>query len=178
MEVRKRRPVRRLRHRLALETYRGEVTASFTACVAGKQDLFVSSDIVGIFRQALWRASDRYQCEVLIYCFMPDHLHVALHGRTPSSDLWKAMTLFKQVTGHWLARHLPRVQWQKDFFDHILREEDELVRQLRYIADNPVRRGLVTEWHAYPFTGSEVLDLWERSHGSGDSQGPGPPWAR
>ena len=69
------------------------------------------------------------------------------------------MKLFKQLSGHWLARNLSGVKWQKDFYDHILREEDELMKHLRYIAENPVRRGLVAEWNEYPFTGSEVFDL-------------------
>jgi REP element-mobilizing transposase RayT len=90
---------------------------------------------------------------------MPDHLHVVLQGREPSSDLRKAMTLFKQVTGYWLARHVPAIRWQKDFFDHVFRDDNELERQLRYIAENPVRRGLVADWREYGFTGSDAYDL-------------------
>jgi len=69
------------------------------------------------------------------------------------------MTLFKQLSGYWLARLIPPVRWQKDFFDHVLRDDDELERQLRYVAGNPVRRGLAEGWHEYPFTGSDVYDL-------------------
>jgi len=69
------------------------------------------------------------------------------------------MTLFKQLTGYWLARHIPPVRWQKDFFDHVLRDDDELERQLRYVAENPVRRGLLADWREYGFTGSDVFDL-------------------
>jgi REP element-mobilizing transposase RayT len=159
MEVRKRRPVRRLKHRLASEAYQREVAAAFTACIAGRGEFYVDDDTFAIFLPTLRRASDRHQCRVLIYCFMPDHLHVALRGMTPEADLWKAMSLFKRLSGYWLARHRPGVRWQKDFFDHVFREEDELVRQLRYIAANPVRRGLAEGWHEYPFTGSDVYDL-------------------
>ena len=159
MEIRKRRPARRLRHRLAPEAYRGDVAASFTACIAGKHELFTDSDTVAIFLGALRRASDQYECKVLIYGFMPDHLHVVLQGRGPSSDLRKAMALFKQLTGYRLARHVPAIRWQKDFFDHVLRDNDELGRQLRYIAENPVRRGFVADWREYGFTGSDAYDL-------------------
>ena len=157
--VRKRRPVRRLKHRLSLEAYRGEVAATFTACIAGKRELFTDSDTVAIFLGALRRASIEHQCQVLIYCFMPDHVHIALRGVAASSNLWRAMTLFKQLSGYWLARLIPAVRWQKDFFDHVLRDDDELERQLRYVAGNPVRRGLAEGWHEYPFTGSDVYDL-------------------
>ena len=86
--------MRRHKHRLAMEAFRGEVAATFTSCIVGKWELFVSENTVAIFRQALRCASDYHQCQVLIYCSMPDHLHLALRGTTASSDLWKVMTLF------------------------------------------------------------------------------------
>ena len=168
MGVCNRRPARRLRHRLATEAYRGEVAASFTACIAGKHELFTNGDTIAIFLGALRRASGQHECKVLIWCFMPDHLHVVLQGRGPSSDLRKALTLFKQLTGYWLARHIPAVRWQKDFFDHVLRDDDELDRQLRYIAENPVRRGLVADWREYGFTGSDAYDLGTQLSGDQD----------
>jgi len=168
MGVCNRRPARRLRHRLTPEAYRGEGAASFTACIAGKHDLFTNSGAVAIFLDALRRASDQHQCQVLIYCFMPDHVHLALQGVAPTSNLWRAMTLFKQLTGYWLARHIPAVRWQKDFFDHVLRDDDEVERQLRYIAENPVRRGLAGDWQEYAFTGSDVYDLGTLFAGSKD----------
>jgi REP element-mobilizing transposase RayT len=90
---------------------------------------------------------------------MPDHLHLVLQGKTPSADLRKAMSIFKQLTGYWLAQNSQVVHWQKDFYDHVLRNEDELMRQLRYIAGNPVRRGISVGSDEYPFTGSDAYDL-------------------
>ena len=69
------------------------------------------------------------------------------------------MTLFKQLTGYWLARYIPAVRWQKDFFDHVLRDDDDLDRRLRYIAENLARRGIVADWREYGFTGSDAYDL-------------------
>jgi REP element-mobilizing transposase RayT len=90
---------------------------------------------------------------------MPDHVHLALRGTSPEADLWKAMSLFKQLSGYRLARRSAAFRWQKDYFDHVIRGEDELATQLGYIAHNPVRRGLASRVDAYPFTGSDVFDL-------------------
>jgi REP element-mobilizing transposase RayT len=90
---------------------------------------------------------------------MPDHLHVVFLGEKPDSDSWKAMVSFKQQSGYWLRLYHPGVQWQKGFFDHIIRSDAALALQVRYIAENPVRKGLVTEWDAYPYTGSFGFDL-------------------
>jgi putative transposase len=90
---------------------------------------------------------------------MPDHVHTVLRGTVPGSDLWKTMSLFKQFTGYWLSRNRPGMRWQGDFFDHLIRDDEELKRHLRNIAENPVRRGLVDDWRTYPFLGSDVCDL-------------------
>ena len=67
---------------------------------------------------------------------MPDHLHAILafpreSGMKISTKNWK-----KFVAG----KH--GVDWQRDFFDHRLRNEAELQEKTSYILMNPVRKGL------------------------------------
>ena len=90
---------------------------------------------------------------------MPDHVHLLVSGQSESSDAWAAVALFKQRTGFWLGKHRQGVCWQKDFFDHIIRRDEDLGAQVRYIAGNPVRKGLVRDWREYPFTGFIEVDL-------------------
>lgn len=47
-----------------------------------------------------------------------------------------------------------RIHWQKDFYDHIIRNHEDIAVQVKYILDNPVRKGLVSSWQEYPFKGS------------------------
>ena len=51
--------------------------------------------------------------------------------------------------------------WQSDFYDHIFRRDESFANQIRYIANNPVRRGLVENWEHYPCTGSIGFNLKE-----------------
>lgn len=146
-------------HRLPRDAYRGCIAASFTACVAQRLPLFTEKVIVERFAQILRESSRRHSTAVVLYCFMPDHAHIVLQGRDPRADTWRAMVAFKQRTGYWLKKNSRGVAWQKDFFDRIIRSNDELVRMLRYIADNPVRAALVDAWHEYPFIGSDVYNL-------------------
>jgi REP element-mobilizing transposase RayT len=53
-----------------------------------------------------------------------------------------------------LSKNKTGVAWQKDFYDHVIRKHEDVVAQVKYVLDNPVRKGLVSEWHDYPFTGS------------------------
>jgi putative transposase len=153
------REIREKTHRLPLEHYRGDITVAFTACVREEAALFVSRDIVSVFTQSLANAMQKNQCEVFVYCFMPDHAHIIVHGRDRQSDAWRGMVAFKQHTGFWLARHWPAFAWQKDFYDHIIRADEDLGAQIRYVANNPVRKGLVSHWHEYPYTGAIGFDL-------------------
>jgi putative transposase len=153
------RKVRERPHRLPREFYQGEVAVAFTACVADGQPLFAEAEVVNAFVSQLGASAERNRCSVLIYCFMPDHLHVILQGNEPSADTWKAMVDFKQQSGFWLRKHRLEVRWQKDFYDHVVRANEDLGAQVRYVANNPVRRGLVQNWEDYPFTGAIGIDV-------------------
>ena len=70
------------------------------------------------------------------------------------SDVMKAMVSYKQKTGYWLSVNRPEIRWQKDFYDHIIRTDEKVSVQIRYILDNPVRKKLVKSWQDYPYKGS------------------------
>lgn len=106
----------------------------------------------------LERAGCAFNCTVQIYCFMPDHLHVLLVGMEDDSDMLAAMTRFKLLSGLWFDRKkLPG--WQGGFHDHIVKGSRDWQNHAWYIAQNPVRAGLVAEPLAYPFTGAIGHDL-------------------
>jgi putative transposase len=89
-----------------------------------------------------------------VYCFMPDHQHLIITGMRSDSDIRKVLVSYKQRTGFWMSINKPGMRWQKDFYDHIIRENENIGVYVRYILDNPVRKGLVSSWQDYPFKGS------------------------
>ena len=125
----RRPPIREKHHRLPRGCYRGQVTVAFTACVDGGSPLFTDAQVVGSFTERLQTAVEKHQCVVFIYCFMPEHQHLIVHGNSPQADTWRAMVDYKQLTGFWLGRHRPDVKWQKDFYDHIIRADEDLGRK-------------------------------------------------
>jgi putative transposase len=130
------------------------VLVAITACIRDGRPLFANAITVNASLHALRLATAHFECSVPIYCFMPEHLHLIVRGSSPDADTWAAITSFKQRSGFWIAAHHPQFHWQKDYWDHVIRRDEDLRAQIRYIADNPVRRGLVTRWEEYPFTGS------------------------
>ncbi|NLE42016.1 MAG: metalloregulator ArsR/SmtB family transcription factor [Lentisphaerae bacterium] len=79
---------------------------------------------------------------------MPDHLHLIVSIR-PDLGL-------RSVIGNWKryqATHLG-LEWQANFFDHRLRDEEEFRDKAAYIRMNPVRKELSETRETWPF----VLD--------------------
>lgn len=155
-------------HRLPRNSYCGHVVVAITACIRERRPLFNQADAVNACIEALRIAVKRSECTVPIYCFMPEHLHLVLRGTSGVADAWAALAAFKQRSGFWIAGHYPEHSWQKDFWDHVMRGSEDVRAHICYVANNPVRRGLVTEWNAYPFTGSIGHDVQAMLEGSGD----------
>lgn len=141
-------------HRLAHEFYIGDFSVSFTLCLKNKIDLFIEPEIVNTFTNLLSLIIENKDCIIPLYCFMPDHLHLIIKGNNKESDLINALISYKQKTGYWMKQNLKTGCWQKDFYDHIIKKDQELATHVRYILNNPVRKGLVVDWKEYTFKGT------------------------
>jgi REP element-mobilizing transposase RayT len=84
-------------------------------------------------------------CTTFCFVIMPDHLHWMLQlGK--GKNLGNVVQSFKSLTSHKLGRRV----FQKGFYDHAVRKEEDLRNLARYIIANPLRAGLVEDIHAYP----------------------------
>jgi putative transposase len=150
--------VREKKHRLSETAYKGEVSVAFTLCVQDRRSIFLHASIIVVFIDILKSLVDQSPCIIPVYCFMPDHQHLIVTGTDDQADTLNFIKLYKQKTGYWLSRNLS-AKWQKDFYDHVIRKEENLISIARYILDNPVRKGLVAHWDDYPFKGAVGCDL-------------------
>ncbi len=91
---------------------------------------------------------------VLAYCFMPDHLHLLVIGQDDRSNAKKFVSLFKQKSGYWFKKDYNENLWHISYYDHILRKEESIEGVASYILENPVRKGFVSDYREYPFSGS------------------------
>jgi len=58
-----------------------------------------------------------------------------------------------KVVANWKqyqTRYL-KIDWQRDFFDHRIRSEDQLIEKYEYIRMNPVRKNLVANPKDWPY---------------------------
>jgi menaquinone-specific isochorismate synthase len=86
---------------------------------------------------------DEKRYRVFAWCVMPNHVHVVVKifpGQTLATVVhsWKSFTAksANRILG------LRGAFWQREYYDHLIRNESELERAIRYVAENPEKAKL------------------------------------
>jgi putative transposase len=81
-----------------------------------------------------------------IVLLMPDHLHALV------SFSWEPKLGMNRVIADWKRYATTKfgISWQRDFFDHRIRSEQDHLSTWHYIRENPVRAGLVASYDEWP----------------------------
>jgi len=107
--------------------------------------------VAGALRNILSKYDgERYRLHA--WAIMPNHVHLViepLHDFT-LSDVLQGI---KSASAHEANRLLDRQGefWQRESYDHLVRDDDDMARCCRYVQDNPVRAGLSASAEAYRF---------------------------
>ena len=90
--------------------------------------------------------------ETLCYMLMPDHLHwlMVLH----KGKLSEAVHLLKGRSAHAIGQAI----WQANYYDHAVRQDEDLHKMARYIVANPLRANLVKQVGDYSLWDAIWLD--------------------
>ena len=90
----------------------------------------------------------RYRTEqrFLLHAFviMPDHIHLVL---SPAASLEQMTGIIKGGTSFALRKSHNGPIWQDGYYSHRVRDTNDYIGQVTYVADNPARKG----WQEYPF---------------------------
>ncbi|WP_010361483.1 REP-associated tyrosine transposase [Pseudoalteromonas citrea] len=94
---------------------------------------------------------EKLSIDLIAFVIMPDHIHllIQLSTVTTLSDFIRS---FKGTLTS-ILRPLINNQrlWQRDYYDHMIRNETELLHNARYIIANPLRAKLVQKISQYPY---------------------------
>lgn len=102
--------------------------------------------------QQLMALQDQGMAETLCYVLMPDHLHwlMVLHDESLSG----VVRLLKGRAAHAIGQPI----WQANYFDHAVRQEEDLQKMAQYIVANPLRANLVSQIGDYSLWDAVWLD--------------------
>ena len=115
------------RIRLSNEAYRSGHAFSVTVTVAGRDRVFACASAADRCLELLKETTLKFQAKVFAYCLMPDHIHLLVWLPNRAS-LLSFIKHFKHITSYHIQRLLGRPEsvWQTRFYDHALRNEDDL----------------------------------------------------
>ncbi|MBI2413611.1 MAG: transposase [Deltaproteobacteria bacterium] len=89
---------------------------------------------------------------IFAFVIMPDHLHMIITPKDKNiSECVKSIKGFSSRRINTLLSSRGSL-WQRGFFDHILDTEEKVLSRIRYIEENPVRKGLVEKPEEYKYS--------------------------
>jgi REP element-mobilizing transposase RayT len=114
-----------------------------------------------IVEDALWfGVPERYR--LCAWCVMANHAHVLLE---PLWELKKITQGIKGYTAHQinaLQKQRGRVFWQDESYDHWARDEEEMLRIIAYIENNPVTAHLCAHPEDWRWSSARQRSDWPR----------------
>ena len=141
-------------------------TFFFTVVTHERRPLFRQSRARRLLREAIDQARHRRPFETVAAVLLPDHLHciwVLPEGDGDFSTRWRQIK--GTFTRGWLAaggdegtlssgkrRKESRGVWHQRFWEHVIRDEEDLRRHVEYIFYNPVKHGHARCAHAWPWS--------------------------
>ncbi len=109
-----------------------------------------SAELARMVIGALEAAATACKIRLLCYCLMPDHLHVVAVVEPGGADIAKFVKSFKTRATLAARRSGLAHLWQRSFYDRVIRRNQDLQEVCLYVVNNPVRRGLASNWQSYP----------------------------
>ena len=139
-------------------------TYFFTVTTYKRRPILTDPRCMAALRIAVKAVRESHPFEILAWVLLPDHLHCvwALPGDDHNFSLrW---SLIKQHVSrscaYWFddmatttASRIKRREstlWQRRFWEHLIRDENDLARHVDYVHYNPVKHGYVTGVAQWP----------------------------
>ena len=98
--------------------------------------------IAEVVRKALQRF-DGLRYRLFAWCIMPNHVHVVFQPKEPNK-LAEILHSWKSYSAQRANMILSRrgALWQREYYDHLIRDGKQLDRAIRYTAENPLKANL------------------------------------
>jgi len=109
----------------------------------GAGSCFLRDPRIGELVANALRFWDGKRYRLVAWCVMPNHVHVVCR-LLPGQELGVVLRSWKSYTARRSNQILARTGafWQREYYDRLIRNEDEFERTVQYVASNPERAGL------------------------------------
>lgn len=115
-----------------------------------------------LLRQALRRVQDLYPFHVDAWVVLPEHMHAVWTLPPGDADFSLRWRLIRSL----FSRRMPRTErrshvrqtrgerglWQRRYWEHLIRDDNDYARHVDYVHINPVKHGLVNRVQDWPYS--------------------------
>jgi len=134
----------------------------FFTLVTHQRNLIINSEEnITILRNAFKKIKITRPFDLQAIVILPDHLHCII--QLPENDIdysnrWREIkkSVSKQIHPESNARN-ERPVWQRRFWEHAIRDEEDWHRHMDYIHYNPVKHGYVKNVKDWPWSSFEKM---------------------
>ena len=125
-----------------------------TIVVAERRPIFRDPRVARATLDCLFELRQRWEFNLYCYCLMPDHIHLLVGPGESGKSFAEICGAFKSLSTRAYWQWHDGKLWQRQSFDHIIRNEKDFFETFEYIRMNPVRKQLVSTPDEWPYTGS------------------------
>jgi putative transposase len=138
----------------------------FTVVTYRRRKLFDSAPARHYLKQAILQTQSKRPFEIIALCLLPDHIHCLWKLPAGDADFSTRCASIKGLfSQQYLREYSPmndatpsRLRkgeaclWQRRFWEHQIRDENDLQKHVDYIHYNPVKHGLVERVEDWPWS--------------------------
>ena len=128
----------------------------FTVVTYRRQPLFEHASRVELLREAIREVKGQRPFEIQAMVVMPDHLHAVWQlpdGDADYSSRWRDIkhAVSSRIEAP-VNRRGEKAVWQRRFWEHAIRDEEDWRRHVDYVHYNPVKHGMVSAALDWPYS--------------------------
>ena len=157
-------------------------TYFFTLVTHNRRRFLCNPDNAGLLRQAFRYTMQRHPIEIDAFVLLPDHLHCIWTLPKDDHDFSMRWRLIKSyfsrncsdrydgITYKSRQSKQERAFWQRRFWEHTIRDDQDFAKHVEYIHYNPVKHGLVAapkDWEYSSFHRYVQIGLYDEMWGAG-----------
>lgn len=132
----------------------------FTVVTHDRAPIFTSEERVKILRESFRKIMATRPFRIDAMVILPDHLHCIWRmpdGDTDYSSRWREIkkAASRRIAPATNSRN-ERAVWQRRFWEHVIRDEEDWPRHVDYIHYNPVKHRLAASPALWPWSSFDV----------------------
>ncbi|MXR35955.1 REP-associated tyrosine transposase [Craterilacuibacter sinensis] len=137
-------------------------TYFFTVTLLERHDNRLLVEHIDLLRAAVSKVKQDYPFTIHAWVVLPEHLHCVIELPEGDADFATRWRLIKSSFSRALPqgetrsasrlKHGERGIWQRRYWEHLIRDENDFVRHVDYVHYNPVKHGWVERVSDWPYS--------------------------